>query len=179
MLEVTRIEKADKPDGDFVEFGPSSEYSLRRLRVPTSFVRLVTFEGERLRMLLRCELVEDRYEATRLEIESFGTYISTRDLTQLGIPSLIRKILESAVPDFALWTALGVSSDPECETLRRDYGFLAQMYWLHNAAHGKPRIEIAETMGISRSTANALLRRIAVSHALPSEKPSKATENPS
>ena len=169
MHEVLFVEKTEEPDGALVSIGPDGGVLKKRLLLPLTFTRKVLLGSRKLEMTLQCELFGERYEARRVNVQVPEGFVSTRDLTQLGIPRVIRSIASDLVPDFAVWTALGMRGSPLIEELRQDHIYLAQMYWLHNAVHGKPRIELAEALGISKSTSNVLLRRIEETIPLPRE----------
>jgi hypothetical protein len=169
MHEVLFIENTGEPDGELVSIGPDGGVLKRRLLLPLTFNRKVFLGSRNLEMTIQCELFGERYEAKSVNVQAADGFVSTRDLTQLGIPRVIRSIASDLVPNFVVWTALGMRGSPLIEELRQDHIYLAQMYWLHNAVHGKPRIELAEALGISKSTSNVLLRRIEETIPLPRE----------
>lgn len=169
MLDVLLLQRTEVADGPLVQLGPSGGVLNRSLLLPSTFSRAALFSSNNLKVTISCELVAEKYEVKSVSVEALGGYVSTRDLTQLGIPRIIRQVATDLVPDFKFWTAQGMKENGYYESIRNDFVYLAQMYWLHTAVHGKPRIEIAEALGISKSTSNVLLRRIESEVPLPRE----------
>jgi hypothetical protein len=173
MLEILMLQKADVPDGALVEVGPRDGVLGRPLLLPSTFTRNAFLSSNKIKMTLECVFSGERYEVKSVRVESLDGYVSTRDLTQLGIPRVIRSLAPELVPNYEVWTAEGLKKEPKFMFLKHDYGYLAQMYWLHSAIYGKPRLEITNALGISKSTSNVLLRRIEEEIPLPRENSSK------
>ena len=176
MHEVVLVERADSRDGNLVPVGPKGGIAGRSLLLPATFTRIATLSDKKLKMTIDCQFVGERYEVKSVTVESLEGFVSTRDLTQLGIPRVIRSLAPDLIPDFEYWTAAGMKENSRFEALKHDFVYLAQMYWMHTAVYGKPRIEIANALGISKSTTNVLLRRIEAEISLPRDNGLKFSE---
>ncbi len=176
MHEVVTVERGDFRDGNLISVGPTGGILGKSLLLPAEFSRIATLNDKKLKMTIHCEFVAERYEVKGVNIEALEGFVSTRDLTQLGIPRVIRLLAPDLIPDFRLWTAGGMQKNPMFEELKNDWVYLAQMYWMHSAVYGKPRIEIANALGISKSTSNVLLRRIEAEIPLPRDNSLKFSE---
>jgi hypothetical protein len=150
-------------DGPLVKFGPVDTNNSSQLAIPEFLSRTVTYPVLGLRLELRCVFSGDRVEIAKLTIESSSSYLTTKALTQLALPQVIREIVIQTVPNSQLWR-IDVGS---LNQQQRSTAYLAQLYWFEHISWGSPRACLMTYMGWSRPYANTKIRRIAEEIPLP------------
>lgn len=168
MSDNFTIELADVKDGDFRPFGPVDPETKRQLSIPEKFTRVVKYSDIPLSVELTCVFDGEKIQVKKLcAMSQPEAFVTSRDLTQLSLPAVIRRIGLQVIPDAEYWTMewqddhalkLGLKSDPH---------FLAQLYWFEHATWGSPRVAVQEYMGCKRTTANYYIRLAAGVTALP------------
>lgn len=155
-----QIEKTATEDGPFVFFGPKDPESKRQLCIPATFERLIWDQDRGLNLVLSCAFQDNKVAVTRICISSLpGEQISSRAIAQLGLPTMIRAVTESVVPDWSFWS-LGLAKQPSVQPQEQNFAYLAQVYWLEHISHGAPRQTLMNALQMPRSTCNVLLRSI-------------------
>jgi hypothetical protein len=167
MEKNRTIRPSDEPDGELVTFGPIDEKTGKRLAIPRRFSRIVRIEDLKFQLQLWCEFSDDRIEVRKLCIEADGGEIASRKLLQLGLPAIIRELAFEVIPDARFWTVEGQETKLEWNAINTQPEFLAQMYWFEYVSWGSPRQEIMRFLGMKRTAANALIRRLARHIGLP------------
>lgn len=164
MSEIFKVTATSKPDGKLVPFGPVDQQTGWQLEIPKTLTRLVTYPNLDLDLLLELEFSGERVEISSVLIKGVGGYVSTRALTQLGLPLVIKHIVGSSVPGAERW-----SKPAKSENLNRPESieYLAQMYWFEYVGWGTPRVNIMNYMGWKRANANLQIKKIDAVHALP------------
>jgi hypothetical protein len=164
MTETFRISAAKQKDGKLVQFGPLDPETGWTMMIPEHLTRIVFYPQMKLEITLDCVFTGERLEITLMTIEGRGGFVSTRDLTQLALPSVMREIVVGAVPDAHRW-----SNPASADNLNRPegYGYLAQMYWFEYAGWGTPRANIMTYMDWSRANANFHIKKINRNFSLP------------
>ena len=145
-----KVERTGTPDGKTVTFGPTDPETGVTLSLPATFTRRVSYPGHGLAVILECVFTGDRIEVESLKIERVAKFISTKVLTQLALPAVIRAIAEDAIPNSSRWASLNSTSDNKAENAE----FLAQIYWFEHVSWGSPRASIMAYMNWSRTNAN-------------------------
>ncbi len=145
-----QVERTGTPDGKTVTFGPYDPETGATLSLPATFTRRVSYPGHGLAVILECVFTGDRIEVESLKIERVEKFISTKVLTQLALPAVIREIAEDAIPNSNRWARLNAPTDNKAETAE----FLAQIYWFEHVSWGSPRASIMAYMNWSRTNAN-------------------------
>jgi hypothetical protein len=161
------ITSGGQPDGSLVLFGNLDPKNDRKLQIPATFERRVKYVSQQLELELHCVFTGDRIEISRMVISGLGKFVGSRDLTQLSLPQVIRKIAFDVIPNSHEWTEETRSKDIEWGNLNAGDGFLAQLYWFEHVSWGAPRSALMSYLGCSRTTANAHIRRIAKQFDLP------------
>lgn len=164
MSETFKVTATDKADGKLVPFGPLDQQTGWQLEIPKTMTRLVTYPNLDLKLLLDLEFSGERVEISSVLIKGVGGFVSTRALTQLGLPLVIKQIVDSCVPDAKRW-----SKPAKRENLNRPQSieYLAQMYWFEYVGWGTPRVNLMNYMGWKRANANLQIKKINAEHALP------------
>lgn len=156
QFEVERFEAAQ---GSLVAFGPIDSGSGRQLHILSESDWLVTYKNPRLRVIARAVFAEQRLEISQLTIQGEqGEFIASRDLTQLNLPAVLRKIGLLAVTDSDFWN---VELEETKLEGRKTPEFLAQVYWFEYATWGSPRQALIDYLSVSRTTANTYIRKFA------------------
>jgi hypothetical protein len=162
------IESTDTPDGKLIHFGPEDPETGWQLAVPETFERLVRLPDSKLSLTMGLFFTGQKVELTRLCVAaSLGTALATRDLFQLGLPEIIRKVSLSVIPEAHRWSSVSHAADTASAARFRDDVFYAQLYWFEYAIHGNPRQAIMTALNMPRSTANVYLRRLKLDFELP------------
>ena len=159
-----RILSTEDSLGDLVSFGPLTKDAQRMLQVPGRFIRTVLYQDLPLKLELEFMFDGDKVQIRRLEAEATSGHVTSRDLTQLSLPSITRDAALSAVRDANYWIAVqkNVESDSGLDLV-----FLAQLYWFEHVTWGSPRLAIQNFLGCKRTTANYYIRMIGSKFALP------------
>jgi hypothetical protein len=173
MAPRVEIQKTEQADGDFVEFGPLLQGGRNRARIPKTFSRKAVYPDLGLEAHLECSFSGDRIELHRLELHRNDGSITTRDLTQLALPWVIREVANNVIPD-SFRLSVFIRDNHDLETVKQQKGptdeilrNVAQIYWYEHVTWGTPRGEIMEFWGISRTTANAWIKKAAKLYGLP------------
>jgi hypothetical protein len=161
------ISAGAQPDDSLVPFGNLDPRNDRKLEIPASFERRVKYLKHQLELELDCVFTGDRIEISKMVITGMGKFVGSRDLTQLSLPQVIRKIALDVIPNSHEWTEETRSRDIEWGKLNSGDGFLAQLYWFEHVSWGAPRSALMKYLGCSRTTANTQIRRIAKQYFLP------------
>lgn len=164
MSEPFKISASKQKDGKLVQFGPLDTETGWTMAIPEHLTRNVYYPQMKLEITLDCVFSGERLEITLMTIEGRGGFVSTRDLTQLALPAVMREIAISAVPDSQRW-----SNPASADDLSRPegYGYLAQMYWFEYVGWGTPRANIMAYMNWSRANANFHIKKINRNFPLP------------
>lgn len=166
-MKIASIAPTTALDGELVEFGPAVGDGEMRPSIPSTFQRTVTYQESGLMLTLDCYFAGERVEVLRLSVGgSFERPLSTRDLTQLGLPDVIHEITKTVVPDWDYWTLEGQDRRGQGK-LRSDSAFLAQIYWLEHVSHGSPRQALMIYLSMPRSSCSVLIRTLKREFELP------------
>lgn len=173
MASNVTIEKVrDKIDGPLVGFGVNGLARHERPEIPSSFTRRAVYPDLGLDVVIECSFSGDKIEVHRLDITRAEVSISTRDLTQLSLPWVIREVAKQVIPYSYRWSVF-LQDTSDMETAKRTGPsdetllYVAGIYWFEHVAWGAPRATIMEYFGISRTTANAWIKKAAKLHSLP------------
>jgi hypothetical protein len=160
-------------DGELMPFGPvTAQFFV--MRAPSRAKRLITFtSGVQLE-------VECFFSGERLEIESLrvtapkNQILTTKMLTQLGLPVILNKIFLESSPTTKSMTKL-----PDRDDLSKEQfdSVLTQVYWFEYASWGNPRQRVTQYTQWSNNNANAHFRRLAKLHGLPGSHAGKLSLN--
>ena len=164
------VSRTNSVDGELVEFGPLDQVEMKKLAIPSSLARVVSYPELSLVIELSCTFTGDRIDITKMVIQSSDSFIATRDLTQLALPSVSRAISLESIPGSSYWTS---QSNP---SITENRAFLAQLYWLEHVSWGSPRAAIMNLTSWSRTNANWHIKKLAKefelpgAHAIPASK---------
>lgn len=158
------IHPTDELDGALVNVGPNSGVAFGSLQIPSTFERQVVYKAPSLVLTVKCAFSGERYEISKMTIEGRGDFVTSRDLTQLKLPALMRAMALAAIPDSFKWTEENKAAALEVDANR---AFLAQIYWFETVTWGNPRQEIMNWLSVSRTTANEQIRKLAKEFKLP------------
>jgi hypothetical protein len=172
MEAIFKLETAGKPDGKRVNFGPFDHETGTQQSIPSKLTRRVTYPELEIAAVVECIFTGDKLEVQSIKIESDGKFVSTKVLTQLALPAVIRQIAIQEVPDSQLWAQL----DKDNPHKLIGPTFLAQVYWFEHISWGSPRGSIMNYMSWSRTNANFHISKIARNFGLPGSH-SKAKSN--
>ncbi len=164
MSEPFKISPTKEKDGKLVPFGPFDSETGWAMQIPERLSRIVYYPRLKLEIVLDCVFSGERLEIALMTIEGKGGFVTTRDLTQLGLPAVMGEIARGAVPDSARW-----SKPASAKALNRPegYPYLAQMYWFEYIGWGSPRANIMTYMNWSRANANFHIKKINSNFPLP------------
>jgi hypothetical protein len=158
-----KIEPTGVEDGKRVEFGPFDHETGTQQSIPTSLTRRVVYPELGISALIECVFTGDKLEVQSLSVQNNGKFVSTKVLTQLGLPSVIREIALEIIPNARMWAFLDSN-----EILKKEGPtFLAQVYWFEHVSWGSPRVSIMNYMSWSRTNANFHISKIARNFPLP------------
>ncbi|WP_296632480.1 hypothetical protein [Rhodoluna sp.] len=158
-----KLESAGVPDGKTVEFGPFDHETGTQQSIPETLTRRVIYPDLGISALVECVFTGDKLEIQTISVQSIGKFVSTKVLTQLALPAVIRAIAIEVVPNARLWAHLDAN-----EILKREGPtFLAQVYWFEHISWGSPRGSIMAYMKWSRTNANFHISKIARNFPLP------------
>lgn len=152
------VSEADVRDGQLIPFGPVDPETKRQLHILETFTRAVTYEDMPFRLVLGCVFDGEKIQVQKLTIEGMGAFVTSRDLTQLALPSVIRQVGMSVIPESEFWTQDWQDANSVKEGLKANSYFLAQMYWMEHATWGSPRVTIQNYLQCQRTTANYYIR---------------------
>lgn len=158
-----KVEKTNKADGKRVSFGPPDPETGRALSLPTSFSRRVVYKDLGIAALVECIFNGDRIEVESVQIEKVTKFVSTKVLTQLALPTVIRALAEELIPNSNTWAKLKANSDNKPQSPE----FLAQIYWFEYVSWGSPRGSIMTYMNWSRTNANFHISKFSRNIAMP------------
>lgn len=158
-----KVEVVGVPDGELVNFGPFDQETGTQQSIPTSFSRRVIYPELEVAAIVQCLFTGDKIEIQSIQVENNGKFVSTKVLTQLALPSVIRAIAIEVVPNSSLWAKL----DPNQEFKLEGPTFLAQVYWFEHISWGSPRVSIMNYMNWSRTNANFHILKISSNLPLP------------
>lgn len=157
------ISSAGKPDGELVTFGPINVESSTHLAIASNFTRRVTYPALGITCIIECAFTGDRIEVSSLSIEKVEAYITTKALTLLALPQVIRALAEDAIPNSQTWSKPRAPGDNRPTSPE----FLAQIYWFEHVSWGSPRASIMKYMGWSRTNANFHITKFSKQIAMP------------
>jgi hypothetical protein len=167
MTEGFKILTMAGKDDAFTRFGPTDPETGLRLSIPEKLERTVSYPALKLQVGLFCVFSGERLEIEKMTIESMGSFVTSRDLTQLALPQVMYQIVSDAVPEAMVLSKLADKENP----FKPDgAAFLAMLYWFEHAGWGAPRARIMEYMGWSRANANFHLKRISANFPLPATR---------
>lgn len=165
MSYAFEVVKGKAAQGRLVALGPVDPDSGRQLQIPSESEWSVRYRKPDIAVSIGCVLVDGRLEISKLTVESEpGGILTSRDLTQLNLPAVLREIGLRAVPNSDYWntslkaTKLERRTNPE---------YLAQVYWFEYLTWGSPRQVLMDYLQISRTTANSQIRKFAKQVPLP------------
>lgn len=174
MSESFSIAPTQLLDGPTVEACGMLESVQHQLLVPLTLEREVSYGHGFPSVTLRIVFNGERFEISRLVANADSEYVTTQFLTQLGLPRVMRKIVEDAIPNSEYWLQRQqVLLEPSDE-------YLLQLYWFEHISWGAPRQSVMEATGWSRANANWHLRRISRTYTLPGAQsnPPRRTAKP-
>jgi hypothetical protein len=163
MSIVFTIESTGVADGPRVEFGPFDQETGTQQSIPGTLTRRVTYPDLEVSAVVECIFTGDKIEIQSISVQNNGTFVSTKALTQLALPAVIRAIAVETVPNSELWS--NVATNPVARF--EGPSFLAQVYWFEHISWGSPRASIMTYMNWSRTNANFHISKIAKYIALP------------
>ena len=170
------LETVGVPDGKAVDFGPFYPETGTQQSIPSSLTRKVVYPELGVSAMVECVFTGDKLEIQRISVENNGKSVSTKVLTQLALPAVIRAIAVEVVPNAKLWAELKSNQEFKLEGPT----FLAQVYWFEHISWGSPRGSIMSYMSWSRTNANFHISKIARHFPLPGphsqEKVSKSPQ---
>lgn len=169
MSENFTISRADVKDGKMVTFGPIDPENMKRLSIPKTFTRFVDYTDSSLAVELQCVFDGEKIQVSRISVANSGGFVTSRDLTQLSLPAVIRQIGLEVIPDSEYWTQEWQDANSIKHGLKYDSWFIAQLYWFEHATWGSPRVAVQEFMGCKRTTANYYIRLAGEKTALPGQ----------
>lgn len=158
MSENFTISKADVKDGGMVTFGPVDPENRRQLSIPKTFTRFVDYTDSSLVVELQCFFDGEKIQVSKISVVNNGGFVTSRDLTQLSLPAVIREMGFQVIPDSEYWTQEWQDANSIKHGLKYDSWFIAQLYWFEHATWGSPRVAVQEFMGCKRTTANYYIR---------------------
>jgi hypothetical protein len=163
------IEESANDDGPLVSFGPLDSETGWQLAIPSHFTRLAGYVGSGITMKLQLEFRGDKIELKSLEVRREEGSLSSRDLTQLALPKVIRQIAASVIPEAQRWdpSLMSGGTVTESDPSRSNLVALAQLYWYEHVTWGSPRGRLMELWGISRPWANTLIKKAGLQYPLP------------
>jgi len=164
MNETFKIQGGPDRDEAVVQFGPLDPETGIRLSIPRRLSRKVSYPDLNLQVFLSCAFSGERLEIEKMAIEAKGSYVASRDLTQLSLPHVMYAIVSGAVPE-----AKALNRHVDGDKLDKPEGpaFLATLYWFEHAGWGAPRARIMSYMDWSRANANFHLKKISLNFPLP------------
>jgi hypothetical protein len=171
MEAIFKLESIGKPDGKSVVFGPYDQETGTQQSIPSRLTRRVVYPELEVAAVVECIFTGDKLEIQSLDVQSNGKFVSTKVLTQLALPSVIRAIALEVVPNAKLWAEL--KADKQVKPV--DPIFLAQVYWFEHISWGSPRGSIMTYMNWSRTNANFHISKIARNFPLPGAHASNQT----
>lgn len=167
MNENFTISRTDVKDGHPIAFGPVDKETKRQLEMPQTFTRRVEYTDQPLVAELSCVFDGEKIQVKKICVEGQNSFVTSRDLTQLALPSVIRQIGLQVIPDSEYWTKSWQDDHSIKEGLKSDPYFLAQLYWFEHVTWGSPRVAIQQYMECKRTTANYHIRLAAAVTPLP------------
>lgn len=168
-----KLETVGFPDGAPLEFGPFDQETGTQQSIPSSLSRRVVYPDLEVSAVVDCIFTGDRLEIERISVENNGKFVSTKVLTQLALPAVIRAIASEVVPNSMLWAELKPNQDFKLEGPT----FLAQVYWFEHVSWGSPRGSIMKYMNWSRTNANFHISKIAKTYPLPGAHSQEKSSN--
>lgn len=172
MEAIFKLESAGKADGRRVDFGPFDHETGTQQSIPSRLTRRVVYPELEVVAIVDCIFTGDKIEVQSIKVENDGKFVSTKVLTQLALPAVIREIAIQEVPNSKLWAKL----DADAPRKLTGPTFLAQVYWFEHVSWGSPRGSIMNYMSWSRTNANFHISKIARNFGLPGSH-SKANRN--
>lgn len=161
-FEVVNREAAQGP---LVALGPRDPSTGLQLQVPSVSEWEVAYSAPDILVTIECVLLDNRLEISKLTVRSeVGSFLTSRDLTQLNLPSVLREIGLRAVPNADHWNA---SLEANKLERRTNSEYLAQLYWFEYLTWGSPRQVLMDYLQVSRTTANSHIRKFAAQLPLP------------
>ena len=158
-----KVETVGVPDGEPINFGPFDQETGTQQSIPTFFSRRVLYPELEVAAIVECIFTGDKLEIQRISVENNGKFVSTKVLTQLALPAVIRALAIEVVPNARLWAELKPNQEFKLESPT----FLAQVYWFEHISWGSPRGSIMTYMSWSRTNANFHISKIARDFPLP------------
>lgn len=174
MSENFTISKADVKDGVMVTFGPVDPENRRQLSIPKTFTRFVDYIDSTLVVELQCVFDGEKIQVSKISVANNGGFVTSRDLTQLSLPAVIRQMGLQVIPDSEYWTQEWQDANFKKHGLKYDSWFIAQLYWFEHATWGSPRVAVQELMGCKRTTANYYIRLAGEKTPLPGQHNKKS-----
>ena len=144
----------------YTYFGPkNSGGRLEQLRLPEFTTRTVEYKNLGLNVEYSISFSGTRLFISSIKIEG-ESGVTTRDMTQLEIPKLLREFVYEHNPElFAIIKNKDV-----------DRFSLGQLYWAEYVCGGKPREIFRGQLGIARNTANYHLTKLSKSGLVPKDR---------
>lgn len=165
MSYVFEVLKGKAAQGRLVALGPVDPSNGRQLQIPSESEWNVSYRNPDISVTVMCVLSDGRLEIGKLTVEGEpGGILTSRDLTQLNLPAVLREIGLRAVPNSDYWNTSVKATKLERRT---NPEFLAQVYWFEYLTWGSPRQALMDYLEISRTTANTQIRKFATQLLLP------------
>lgn len=160
---VFELKSAGVPDGKRVDFGPFDQETGTQQSIPVSLTRKVVYPDLEVSALVKCVFTGDKLEIESITVMQGAKFVSTKVLTQLALPGVIREIAIEVIPNAQLW------ANPGVHKMGKPQGpaFLAQVYWFEHVSWGSPRGSIMNYMSWSRTNANFHISKLARQFGLP------------
>jgi hypothetical protein len=105
------LETVGVPDGKAVDFGPFDPETGTQQSIPSSLTRKVVYPELGVSAMVECVFTGDKLEIQRISVENNGKFVSTKVLTQLALPAVIRAIAVEVIPNAKLWAELKPNQD--------------------------------------------------------------------
>lgn len=168
-MEIFKVRETEAKDGPLSAIGSGAGGNDWPLQIPSIFQRLVVYPHLEISVTLDCVFSGERIEVAALKVVADkGHFVSSRDLTQLSLPAVIRAIGLAVIPVSERWLKeFRDESDKTWESQKASDEFLSQLYWFEHVIWGTPRMALQEYMGWTRTTANAKIREINKQFPLP------------
>ena len=168
MEEKFTVTQGDRDLGKLVAVGPKPPADYPQVMVPATSLWYVTYDALSLKVELDLVFSGERLEIQRLVASGLDCKaVQSRDLTQLALPAVIRKISSICIPHYEFWTREYQDRETRWESLKTDDVFLAQMLWVEQIGQGNPRKALMDYFAMPRSTATLVMRRLRTEFSIP------------
>lgn len=162
------VSQGDRPFGAMVKVGPTPPARYPQLEVPSTSLWEVRYEALGLSLELDVAFSGERLEIQKLTARGLaGKPVQSRDLTQLGLPEVLKTIASLSIPNYEFWTQDFQDRNLVWDELKVDDEFLAQLMWVAQIGHGNARKALMDYFQIPRSTTTLIIRRLRSKYPMP------------